>query len=190
MLLWYIFTRKTNYDCTNTSFELCGLAIQTMIFTFCLCSFGFLKGKLRCFASEICQQRFLNSEWTCPMCFLFLPLSLASSSPFSITLLISVCPQMRQFPFPTSPSQFPTSLGPAVPSSSSFFSSSLTNLYSWLTTCALTGSIYTYIFSGSSPVFIWITPLPPPSPPECSHWLPRRVRVPGAISAIPHGRPS
>lgn len=125
-----------------------------MFFTFCMCSSIFFKGKPRYFASGICQQKFPSSEGTCPTGFLFLSLSLARSSPLSIAPLVSACPQTGHvFSLPYCPSQFPTSLGPTLPSSSYFSSLSLTNLWSWLTACALIVSIYTYIFPGSS-IFI------------------------------------
>jgi len=74
-----------------------------MFFTFCMHSFVSFKGKLRYFASGICQQKFLSSKGTCPTGFLFLSLCLNRSSPLSVAPLILACPQMRHVLFPTVP---------------------------------------------------------------------------------------
>lgn len=86
-----------------------------MFYTFGICSFIFFKGKLKYFASGICQQQLPSSEGTCPTAVLFLSLSLARSSPFSIAPLLSACPHMGQVLFPTGPHSSQPLLGPLFP---------------------------------------------------------------------------
>lgn len=147
-----------------------------MFFTFGMCSFILFKGKLRYFASGICQQQLWSSEGTCPTAVLFLSLSLARSTPFPIMPLISACPQMGQVLSLTGPHSSQTLLDPLFPLAPTFPlhpsplsrpGSLLVHSFlsvpksSWLLSC-----LHLDCTSSSS------------ISPDGGHWVHRRVKVP------------
>lgn len=120
----------------NKLFELYCLTVQILFSTFCMCRFICFK-ELRNFASEICQQKFLSSEGTCPTGFLFLSLSLTRSNPLSIVTFSQVCPHTEQVLFRTVPYSSKILLDP-------LFLLHAQSLQPWSTTCAFIVSLHIF----------------------------------------------